>query len=105
MIDKTELIKEGTGSVTKLTNAAHHKTLAFCLVVALIVIFWQRYDNNKLTQRILDVTEDLQEKRIEELKSMVRSEVGYQVKPIAEKVDTISQKADSTFKNINNKLP
>ncbi|MGO3807433.1 MAG: hypothetical protein ACTJHT_14145 [Sphingobacterium sp.] len=105
MIDKGELIEKGTGGVTKLTNAAHQKTLAFCLVVSLIVIFWQRYDNNKLTNRILNTTEDLQEKRIEELKSMVHGEVSQQVRPIAEKVDTIKQNADSTFKNINEKLP
>lgn len=104
-MNKGELIKEGTGGITKLTVAAHQKTLAFCLVVCLIVIFWQRYDNNQLTKKVLTVTEELQEKRIQELKSMIHWEVQNQVQPIAKKVDTIRQTADSTFRNINEKLP
>lgn len=103
-MDKGELIDKGTGGITKLTTAAHHKTLAFCLVVCLITIFWQRYDNNKLTNRLLDVTEDLQEKRIEELKNMVHGEVKQQVRPISDKVDTIKQSADSTFSIVKEKV-
>ncbi|TDS11749.1 hypothetical protein [Sphingobacterium paludis] len=34
-----------------------------------------------------------------------KAEITNQIQPIAEKVDTIKQKADSTFKNINDKLP
>jgi len=103
-MDKGELIEKGTGGITKLTVAAHQKTLAFCLVVCLIVIFWQRYDNNKLTQKLLTVTEELQEKRIEELKTMVRGEVRQQVRPISDKVDTIKQSADSTFSIVKEKV-
>lgn len=103
-MNKGDLIEKGTGGITKLTNTAHQKTLAFCLIVALIVIFWQRYDNNILLNRFLNETSALNEKRVEELKGIVKKEVGSQVKPIADKVDTIKQTADSTFRNINNKL-
>lgn len=104
MINKGELIDKSTGSITKLTSAAHQKTLAFCLVICLVVIFWQRYDNNKLTNRLLDTTEDLQEKRIQEIKSIVRGEVTQQVRPISDKVDTIRQNADSTFNIVKDKV-
>lgn len=104
MINKGELIKEGTGSVTKLTNAAHHKTLAFCLVVSMIInialglIIWS------LTKKVIQTNETLNEKRIEELKEMVHGEVRQQVQPISKQVDTIRQSADSTFNIVKEKV-
>lgn len=103
-MDKGEMAEKVTGSITKLTNAAHYKTLAFCLVISLIVNCCQGYSNSKLTDRLIKTSEDLNEKRIEELKNIVQKEVVHQVGPIAKKVDTISQNADSTFKRINNRM-
>ena len=104
-MNKGELIERGPEGIAKLTDSANKKTLAYCLVFSIIFNIWQGYNNDRLTKKILNTTEDLQEKRIEELKSMVRGEVIQQVQPIAKKVDTIRQTADSTFRNINEKLP
>lgn len=103
-MNKPELLEKGTEAVEKLTRSAHYRTLAFCLVFSVCFNIWQGYNNDRLTNKILNTTEDLQEKRIEELKSIVQGEVKQQVKPIAEKVDTIKQTADSTFRNINEKI-
>ena len=65
-----------------------------------------------LAKMVIDLQNDrlndkdvMYERIIKEVDKRNKQEITEQIKPIAEKVDTISQKADSTFKNINEKLP
>lgn len=111
-MDKGDLIEKVTGGITKLTNAAHYKTLAFCLVICLIIIFWQRYDNNKLMNRLIDDTSTLNEKRIEEIKAVsrlesrrvVQEEVVPKVDSMRQKVDTVTESAKGAIQVIKEKL-
>src|SRR5690606_1425007 len=94
MSDKAELIKEGTGGIAKLTSVAHYKTLAFCLVVSLIVNCCQGWNNSKLTDRLVKQSEELNEKRIQDLKSMIKQEVDDKIQPIKENVENTTKKVE-----------
>jgi len=111
-MSKEELIEKATGGITKLTSVAHQRTLAFCLVICLIIIFWQRYDNNKLMNRLIDDTSTLNEKRIEEIKAVsrlesrrvVQEEVVPKVDSMRQKVDTVTESAKGAIQVIKEKL-
>ena len=102
MENKADLIEKGTGGITKLTNAAHYKTLAFCLVISLIVNFWQGYSNSKLTSEIIKQNNDLNEKRVQEIKSMVQQEVEEKIQPIKLNVESATKKVDTVIERIDN---
>lgn len=102
MENKAELIKEGTGGIAKLTSVAHYKTLAFCLVVSLIVNCCQGYSNSKLTSEIIKQNNELNEKRVQELKSMVYKTVDDKIQPIKENVENTTKKVDTVIEKIGN---
>lgn len=102
MENKAELIKEGTGGIAKLTSVAHYKTLAFCLVVSLIVNCCQGWSNSKMTDRLVKQSEELNEKRIQDLKSMIEKEVDVKIQPIKENVENTTKKVDTVIEKIGN---
>ena len=80
----------------------HPVTYALMVVVSVFWFVLYYISDSKDSQ--LEREAKLYDRIIEEVRKQSKQEVTEQIKPIAEKVDTIKQTADSTFKNINDKL-
>ena len=103
MSDKAELIKEGTDGVTKLTNAANNKTLAFCLVGCIILIFLMYFRMNSLTDQLINTNNSKNDVIIEEVRKQVQP-IQEQQNKMQKKVDTITLNADSTLSYIKDRI-
>ncbi|GHE34969.1 hypothetical protein [Sphingobacterium griseoflavum] len=88
---------------TFLQIVKHPVTYALMVVVSVFWFVLYYIADSKDNQ--LDREGVLYERIIEEVRKQNKQEISDQIKPIAAKVDTIKEKADSTFKNINDKLP
>ena len=94
--------EKGNQQPTFMQIVKHPVTYALVIVVS---VFWYvLYYIGDSKQEQLDREAKLYNMVIEEVRKQVPKEVSSQVKPIAEKVDTIKMDADSTFKKINEKL-
>jgi len=94
--------EKGNQQPTFMQIVKHPVTYALVIVVS---VFWYvLYYIGDSKQEQLDREAKLYNMVIEEVRKQVPKEVSSQVKPIAEKVDTIKRDADSTFKKINEKL-
>lgn len=78
--------------------------VTYALVIVVSVFWYVLYYVSDSKQEQLDREAHLYKMIIQEVRSQVPQEVSQQIKPIADKVDTISQNADSTFKRINNRM-
>ena len=80
----------------------HPVTYALMVVVSVFWFVLYYIADSKDSQ--LDREARLYDRIIEEVRKQSKQEITEQITPIAEKVDTIKQKADSTFSNINKRL-
>ncbi|HIY74820.1 MAG TPA: hypothetical protein H9825_01040 [Candidatus Sphingobacterium stercorigallinarum] len=88
---------------TFLQIVKHPVTYALMVVVSVFWFALYYIADSKDSQ--LDREGQLYERIIEEVRRQNKLEIREQLKPISDKVDTIRQTADSTFRNINEKLP
>lgn len=95
--------KEQQKQPTFLQIVRHPVTYALMVVVSVFWFVLYYIADSKDNQ--LNREAELYDRIIEEVRKQSKQEIKEQIKPIAEKVDTIKQTADSTFRNINNKLP
>lgn len=101
-MEQKELQNQPAKQPTFMQIVRHPVTYALMVVVSVFWFVLYYIADSKDSQ--LDREGKLYERIIEEVRLQNKQEITDQIKPIAEKVDTISQKADSTFRNINKKL-
>lgn len=101
-MENKELQNKPAKQPTFMQIVRHPVTYALMVVVSFCWFILYYIADSKDSQ--LDREGKLYERIIEEVRKQSKQEITEQIKPIAEKVDTIKQTADSTFNNINNKL-
>lgn len=94
--------QKGHQQPTFMQIVRHPVTYALIVVVSVFWFVLYYVTGSKDTQ--IEREAKLYEMVIEEVRKQVPKEVSHQVKPIADKVDTISVTADSTFKKINSRM-
>lgn len=101
-MEQKELQNQPGKQPTFMQIVKHPVTYALMVVVSVFWFVLYYIADSKDSQ--LDREGKLYERIIEEVRLQNKQEITDQIRPIAEKVDTISQKADSTFRNINEKI-